>query len=620
MANPTIVVGSKFDAKGFKRAETATEKLTKNVKKLGLAFGVAFTAKAVVNFGKQSLNAFLADDKAVKALGQTLKNTGNEISGKGANSFIDKLQRATGVSDDQLRPALTNLLNSTQNYSVSQKELNLALDIATGTGKDVVSVSAALAKAYAGNTTSLTKLGTGISKTVLASGDMVAINKELAKLFAGQATIAANTYAGKLDRIKVAASEAQETIGKGLVVAITNLAGSAGMDSFVKQMDNAAQDVSDMIIGFSELIRMIEKVPIIGTGVGGLFESLGVSPLGEFLKYLGKLKRLEGSAMMGGMPSGAQAISAQESRTKAAADKAERDRIAREKRIAAAKLLSEKKLAALKISLSKGAAAFDLDKIQLIAALKMNIDEDTRKRLLLMQALQGDDNDLIMRRLKELADYTQNADLRKLAGLKTITDAQLKALNDTLIAEVDAINKSKMSQDDKNKAIMEALNKYDAAVKAQGGATADQSDNLRILQIRNILAIATAQAIADKQKQDALELYMRTLGLNTRAITPLDGGGGFFAGGGFTPPMISGGNGTGGTDSGGYFDYSAATSADLAAQQFGGGGSTTINNITVEGTVVDSAGLLAAIQGGVQTINRNGSSLSGVAGILATYL
>jgi len=60
--------------------------------------------------------------------------------------------------------------------------------------------------------------------------------------------------------------------------------------------------------------------------------------------------------------------------------------------------------------------------------------------------------------------------------------------------------------------------------------------------------------------------------------------------------------------------------AQLAAAQFGGGGSTTINNITVEGTVVDSAGLLAAIQGGVQTINRNGSSLSGVAGILATYL
>jgi len=240
--------------------------------------------------------------------------------------------------------------------------------------------------------------------------------------------------------------------------------------------------------------------------------------------------------------------------------------------------------------------------------------------LLLLQALQGDDNDLIMKRLKELADYTQNADLRKLAGLKTITDAQLKALNDTLIAEVDAINKSKMSQDEKNKAIMEALNKYDAAVKAQGGATADQSDNLRILQIRNILAISTAQAIADKQKQDALELYLRTLGINTRAITPLDGGGGFFAGGGFSPPMISGGNGTGGTDSGGYFDYSAATSADLAAQQFGGGATTTINNITVEGTVVDSAGLLAAIQGGVQTINRNGSSLSGVAGILATYL
>ncbi|NBW17268.1 MAG: hypothetical protein EBR82_55750 [Caulobacteraceae bacterium] len=325
--------------------------------------------------------------------------------------------------------------------------------------------------------------------------------------------------------------------------------------------------------------------------------------------------------MMGGMPSGAQAISAQEGRTKAAADKAERDRIAREKRSAAAKLLSEKKLAALKISLSKGAAAFDLDKIQLIAALKMNIDEDTRKRLLLLQALQGDDNDLIMKRLKELADYTQNADLRKLAGLKTITDAQLKALNDTLIAEVDAINKSKMSQDDKNKAIMEALNKYDAAVKAQGGATADQSDNLRVLQIRNILAIATAQAIADKQKQDALDLYMKTLGLSPGKSIATNGA--------YVPPSLAeqvaigaiGGTMASGitTNNSSMGTGSNMSPANLAAQQFGSGG-TTINNITVEGSIIDPGGLLAAIQGGVQTINRNGSSTAATAGLLNQFL
>lgn len=612
MANPTIYIGSKFDAKGFKQAESATSKLNKSIKQLAGTFGLAYGTKAIISFGKASLKAFVDDDKAAKALGQTIKNTGNLFAGKGAESFIAKLEATAAVSDDQLRPAFTNLLNSTRDYRLSQKELNLALDIAAGTTKDVVSVSAALAKAYAGNTGALGKLGTGISKATLATGDMVAINKELSSLFAGQAKIAADSYAGSLDKLTIAGNNAKEVIGKGIVQALTEANG--GFNNSSAEIAKFAKVISDLIIDIGRLFRLVAAIP---TPLEFLAKpGQGLANYNNVLKELQAQRNMD-FAPATGTPSGAMAIMAKESRL---ANKSATDRMKADKKAAAAKIAADKKAAAVKLALSKGAAAFDLDKIQLIAALKMNIDEDTRKRLLLLQALQGDDNDLIMKRLKELADYTQNADLRKLAGLKTITDAQLKALNDTLIAEVDAINKSKMSQDDKNKAIMEALNKYDAAVKAQGGATADQSDNLRILQIRNIMAIATAQAIADKQKQDALELYMRTLGLNTRAITPLDGGGGFFAGGGFSPPMISGGNGTSGTDSGGYFDYSAATSADLAAQQFGGGGSTTINNITVEGTVVDSAGLLAAIQGGVQTINRNGSSLSGVAGILATYL
>ena len=277
-----------------------------------------------------------------------------------------------------------------------------------------------------------------------------------------------------------------------------------------------------------------------------------------------------------------------------------------------------KKTAALKLALSKGNAAFDLSSIQIQAALKQTIDEDTRKRLLLMQALQGEDYDLIKRRLTELAEFTQNADLRKLAGLKTITDAQLKALSDTLIAEVDAINKSKMSQDDKNKAIMEALNKYDAAIKAQGGATADQSDNLRILQIRNIMAIATAQAIADKAKQDALELYLRTMGMNTRAITPLDGGGSFFPGGGFSPSTMGGGNGTGGTSSD-WIDYSQ-TSENLAAQQFGSGGTTVIAPTVLPVVLTDGAGFQSAIQQQLQILARDGASTAATSGLVNQFL
>ena len=626
LGNSKLLVSavSTWNNSGIKQAEKSIGKFEKNLGKLARTLGLTFSAVAVVAFGKASVKAFLADDKAAKALGQTLKNTGNELAGKGANSFIDKLQRATGVSDGQLRPALTNLLNSTRDYKTSQQELNLALDIAAGTSKDVISVSAALSKAYAGNTGALSKLGTGISKTLLASGDMVKINKELARLFAGQSAIAANTYAGKIDRIKVAADEAKETIGKGLIDALTMLGKNKGVDDITKQMDNLSLSIADVIRGIGTLSDPSQPKSFVGFLAATISELYKYSAIRKgilALEQRGAASRLAGTATQG-MPSGAMGISASEGRTKAALEKKARDDAARLKREAAAKLAAEKKLAALKKVVSIASAAFDLNKINIQAALKQTIDEDTRKRLLLMQALEGDNEALIMQRLKELADFTQNADLRKLAGLKTITDAQLKALNDTLIAEVDAINKSKMSQDDKNKAIMEALNKYDAAVKAQGGATADQSDNLRILQIRNILAISQAQAIADKQKQDALDLYMKTLGLSPGKSIATNGA--------YVPPTLAEQvaiGAIGGTMSSGITTNNSSmgvgsnmSPAQLAAAQFGGGGSTTINNITVEGTVVDSAGLLAAIQGGVQTINRNGSSLSGVAGILATYL
>ena len=174
---------TEYDGKALAKGEKGLKSFASVAKKLGLALGVSLSARALVQYSKNAVQAFAADEKAAKSLAQTLKNTGNSIAGKGANSFIDQLQRATGVADDSLRPALQNLLNSTGDYALSQKNLNLSLDIAAGTTKDVISVSAALAKAYAGNTTALSKLGTGISKATLASGDMVAITETLQRLF-----------------------------------------------------------------------------------------------------------------------------------------------------------------------------------------------------------------------------------------------------------------------------------------------------------------------------------------------------------------------------------------------------------------------------------------------------
>ena len=559
LGNSKLLVSavSTWNNSGIKQAEKSIGKFEKNLGKLARTLGLTFSAVAVVAFGKASVKAFLADDKAAKALGQTLKNTGNELAGKGANSFIDKLQRATGVSDGQLRPALTNLLNSTRDYKTSQQELNLALDIAAGTSKDVISVSAALSKAYAGNTGALSKLGTGISKTLLASGDMVKINKELARLFAGQSAIAANTYAGKIERIKVAADEAKETIGKGLIDALTMLGKNKGVDDITKQMDNLSLSIADVIRGIGTLSDPSQPKSFVGFLAATISELYKYSAIRKgilALEQRGAASRLAGTATQG-MPSSARSILSQEARTKAALDKAERDKIAREKKSAAAKLAADKKAAALKLSLGKGQAAFDLTKIQIAAALKMNIDEDTRKRLLLMQALEGDNSDLILKRLKELEDF----------------------------------------------------------------------------QTASIAKIAAAQALADKSRQDALELYMKIMGLASAKFTPI----GYMAPtaaqqqqifattGNYTPPTMA--------QQGQIFatapptnnmpeGYTSPTAAERN-QIFGTTASTTVIAPTVLPVVLtDSAGFQSAIQQQLQILARDGASTAATSGLVNQFL
>ena len=583
LGNSKLLVSavSTWNNSGIKQAEKSINKFEKNLGKLARTLGLTFSAVAIVAFGKASVKAFLADDRAAKALGQTLKNTGNELSGKGANSFIDKLQRATGVSDSQLRPALTNLLNSTRNYRTSQQELNLALDIAAGTSRDVVSVSAALAKAYSGNTAALSKLGTGISKTLLASGDMVKINKELAKLFAGQAAIAANTYAGKIDRIKVAGDEAKETIGKGLVDALTTLGGNTGIDSITGQMDGLSLSIADVIRGLGNLGDPKAPKSLPGFLAATAAELYKFSAIARYvvnpLKSSGAASRLAGTATQG-MPSGARSIASQEARTKAAQEKAAAAAVALEKRLAAAKLANEKKLAALKTALNKGAAVFDIDKIQIIAALARTNDEEQKRRLLLMQALQGDDADLIMKRLKELATFSSNEDLRKLAGLKALTAEELKALELTLLTELETI-----------------------------------------------AAVRKAQQDADNEKQKALEKYLATLAgmklmATSQAVIALPGGGGFFGGnsyGGFTPPtnIPSTQPGT----SSDWIDYSQ-TSENLAAQQFGSGGTTVIAPTVLPVVLTDGAGFQSAIQQQLQILARDGASTAATSGLVNQFL
>jgi hypothetical protein len=201
--------------------ETFGDKMGKVGKAIGAAFAAAAAAAAAyaVKIGIDGVKAALEDEKAQRILALTLENTTGATNAQIAavETYITKTALATGVTDDQLRPALSRLVRSTKDTAEAQKLLSLALDISSATGKPLELISNSLGKAYDGNTNALGKLGLGIDQSILKTKDFNKVYESLRDSFAGFADQEANTFQGRLDRLNVAFDEAKETIGFALL-------------------------------------------------------------------------------------------------------------------------------------------------------------------------------------------------------------------------------------------------------------------------------------------------------------------------------------------------------------------------------------------------------------------
>lgn len=231
---------------GTKEVESFGDKLGDFGKKAAVAFAAAGAAAAAYA-GKllvDGVKAAIEDEKAQTALATSLKNvtgaTDTQIAA--TEKYITKTSLATGVTDDELRPSLDRLVRSTKDVEEAQKLQTLALDVAAGSGKSLETVSNALAKAYEGNETALGKLGVGISAAELKTMSFDEITKTLSDTFEGQASIQAETFAGKMDRLKVAFNEGKETVGSFVLDAITPL-----VTTFVNNVIPVIQDLATNI-------------------------------------------------------------------------------------------------------------------------------------------------------------------------------------------------------------------------------------------------------------------------------------------------------------------------------------------------------------------------------------
>ena len=234
-------------AQNVKRAQSDLANLAEGAKKLAGAFGIAFAVKEVIDFGKASVQAFATNQKQVAILDNTLKNLGKSYASITANKFIDNLALATGKTKEELIPAFQGLLIATGDVTTAQNELQLAMNVSAGTGKDLSVVQVALSKAYLGNYTGLTRLGAGLSKATLATKNMKLINQQLASTFRGDMATAADTVQGKMDRLNVAFTEAKVYIGSGLVQAFGDLTNSVNFNDTLTKIVQLGADIGNII-------------------------------------------------------------------------------------------------------------------------------------------------------------------------------------------------------------------------------------------------------------------------------------------------------------------------------------------------------------------------------------
>jgi hypothetical protein len=296
-----------------KAVENNSSKISEFGKKAAAAFAVA--AAAAVAYGTKlaidGVKAAIEDEQAQLRLANALREaTGaTDAQIKATEDMILQTSLATGVADDQLRPAFQRLAVSTKNTVEAQNLLNLALDISKGRGLELETVANALGRAQDGNTTALGRLGLGLSKAELSTLSFTEVQAKLSDLYGGAAAANAETFQGKIDRLKVGFDEAKESLGVALLpqverfigflnetgiptlnAFIAGLTGDKGLSASLNETQRSAESfgkgisaVAGIISGFitfvreaiglvvslaNELIRIANIVP--GVNIGSI--------------------------------------------------------------------------------------------------------------------------------------------------------------------------------------------------------------------------------------------------------------------------------------------------------------------------------------------------------------
>ena len=376
MADLRIDVAAEFKGKkAFKEADKAVTGLDRAVGKLGKQFVGLFAAQKLAQFGKASVKAFAADQLGATRLANAVKNLGLEFANPFISDYISNLEKTSKVADDMLRPAFQRLLQQTGSLSKSQSILNTAIEVSAGTGESLSSVSEDLARAYYGQTRSLKKYSLGLTDAELKTKSFSELQDILNSKFTGSNAAYLNSYTGQLGILSLAWNNLQENAGKALFT----LAGASGDQS------SGAKRLGGVIDAFG--VGLVEAAALFSNAFAAFGQAYfgAATPKSPTAPSAKPGQELFRSSM------------SNDAKLKAL-EKKQADLYKQQLAATKAITLEQKKQAALK----KAGSVFDLEQIQILAALKGNISQEDRTRLEAQAAILNGNSELATKLTKDI--------------------------------------------------------------------------------------------------------------------------------------------------------------------------------------------------------------------------
>lgn len=456
--NVVVNFVTKLSGRGIDNFGKQTRGLDRGLEKLQKRLLAIVSFGAFFRFVKNSTKAFAEETGQVKQLELALNNLGLAYSALTIEDTIDRLQRLTKVADDELRPALAQLVRQTADVAKATELLELAINVSIGSGTSLSTVSRALGRAYDGQTTALRRLNVGISAAAIESKDFNRIQAELQDRFAGAAAADLTTYAGKMRALAVASDEAREAIGEGVIKGIESL----GEGNFQRGLNDLVVLAERIGRGFELAGRAAARIrTFLSAPLGSLGDQAALT--GKFLALDIALDATERKAQIRDLNRRLK-IERKALEELARLKALERAKEKAEERRKAAAKAAEKRQDEIKKRLEE---KFDIDAINLTAALTRKLSEEDQARVKALQALRSDataDDEAALNRLMDLERKLAEDKLKAAAAdiaLSTVVknqrladlDAEIQALKAVSAARAAAIAGANISWDTARAAI-----------------------------------------------------------------------------------------------------------------------------------------------------------------------